>query len=406
VTLRDSVRIALRSMVSHRLRSLLTMLGLTIGVAAVILLVAVGNGAQKVILASLENFGTNVIFIVPRGEIGANRVGTEGRQIELTLDDVAALRRRGEAAGIREVVPVINPAAPKMTWRGGTFTPSAFAGAPPPYLSVQNYSMARGRFYTEAEDRERRRVLVVGQTVVDELFDGEDPVGQRVSVKGVTFEVIGVLESRGGAFFDEDDIALAPFNAVESTMTGPDPPLASIIAQATSRQAIPVAVREVWATLMETHRIDDPDDVDFQVFNASSVVEAADQSARVFTILLAGVAGISLLVGGIGVMNIMLVTVSERTREIGIRKAIGAQRSDIVGQFLLEALVLSCLGGFAGVLLGVGLGQIGNEEFQPIVTTGSVVIAFMVAVLVGLFFGIYPANHAAAMRPIDALRHE
>lgn len=406
MNLTDSVRIAVRAMLAHRLRSALTMLGLSIGVSAVILLVAVGNGAQRAINASLEDLGTSVLVVLPRGTIGPNQTGTQSREAELTLDDAQALRRRGPAAGIRQVIPTLNPAAARMVWHGNSYSPTAFAGAPPPYMTVQNYDVARGRRYTADEDRDRRRVLLVGETVVDELFEGQDPLGERITVNGVSFQVIGVLESRGGLVIDEDDLGLAPFGAVESNLTGPDGPLGSILVQATSPAAIPLAEREIRATLIEEHRIDNPDEVDFQVFNPTSILAVANQSAEVFTILLAGVAGISLLVGGIGVMNIMLVTVSERTREIGIRKAIGAQRSDIVGQFLLEALVLSAIGGLAGVAVGVGLGQLGTESFQPVVTSGSVVLAFTVSVLVGLFFGIYPANQAASLRPIDALRYE
>jgi putative ABC transport system permease protein len=405
VNVRDSIRIAVRAMRANRLRSGLTMLGLSIGVGAVILLVAVGNGAQQAINGQLEELGTNSLSVFTRGRIGPNSTGTHSRRAELTLDDVKALRRRGESAGIRTVVPVLNPPV-TFSYRGTSYSPLAFAGTSPSYLVAQNYGVARGRLFSAADDRERRRVMLVGQTVVKEVFNGRDPIGKEVGVNGSRFEVIGVLEARGGDVVDDDDIAIAPFGAVESNLTGPNPPLGSIVVQATSRQTTGLAQREVHATLLAAHHIDDPKDVDFDIFNSSLIREVADTTARILTFLLAGVAGISLLVGGIGVMNIMLVTVTERTREIGIRKAIGARRSHIVGQFLLEALVLSMLGGGAGVVVGVGLGQLGSAEFQPHVSPTSVIVAFSVSVMVGLFFGLYPANRAAALRPIDALRYE
>ena len=402
---RDAVMLAVRAMRANRLRSALTMLGLSIGVGAVILLVAVGNGAQRAIDKQLEELGTNTLSVFPGGRIGSNSVAPRGRAPELTLDDVAALRRRGEADGIRSVVAVLNPSV-TFTREGESYSPAAFAGTSPSYLTAQNYRVGRGRLFTAEEDRARRRVIVVGQTVVDEVWEGTDPLGEEVSINGARFRVIGVLEERGEDVVDDDDIAIAPFGAVESNLTGSNPPLGSILVEATSRDATEQAEAATRETLLATHRIDDPDDVDFDIFNASLIRNVANTSARVFTFLLAGIAGISLVVGGIGVMNIMLVTVTERTREIGIRKAIGAQRSDIVGQFLLEALVLSVLGGVAGVVGGVALGQLGTAEFQPAVSWLSVVVAFCVSVLVGLFFGLYPANRAAALRPIDALRYE
>jgi len=401
----DSVRIAVRAMLAHRLRSLLTMLGLTIGVGAVILLVAVGNGAQAAINAELEDLGTRSVFAFPRGTFGDN-TGTRSRAPELTLRDAEALRRRGEAGAIGSVVPILRPSV-TMTWRGTRYSPEEFAGSTPEYLSAQNYKLARGTTFDEGDDRQRNRVMILGQTVVRELFGGRDPIGERVSVNGARYRVIGVFAARGEGFGgDQDDAAVAPFGAVESSLSGANSPLQSILVQATSRQSTGIAEQAMTQTLLDEHNIENPDDADFLVFNSSSIIAVANTTTQIFTYLLAGVAGISLLVGGIGVMNIMLVTVSERTREIGIRKAIGAQRSAIVGQFLLEALVLSGIGGLIGVIAGVGLGQVGAGSFQPIVSWPSVVVAFTVSVTIGLFFGIYPANRAAALRPIEALRYE
>lgn len=404
--IRDSVRIAQRAIRANRLRSALTMLGLIIGVSSVIILLAVGRGAQAAIGGELEDLGTNVITVLRRGEVGPNQTGTQSQKAELTMDDVEALEDRGAGGGILRVAPVLNTGV-RLTWGGATYAPSSFAGTTPTYLEAQNVKVERGRLWDVEEERTRRRVALVGPTVVEELFGGADPMGERISVNGRRFEVIGVLKAQGGGGpFDEDDVLIVPYGAAESNLTGAGSSLGQILVQATSQEATPLAERTIRETLLAEHGIEDPGDADFQVFNQAQIIAVASTIFSLLRLLLGAVAGISLLVGGIGVMNIMLVTVSERTREIGIRKAIGAQRRHIVGQFLLEALMLSSLGGLLGVALGVGVGQISVSNFSPEVTPSSVLVAFGVATSIGLFFGIYPANRAAAMRPIDALRYE
>jgi putative ABC transport system permease protein len=404
--IRDSARIAVRAILANRLRSALTMLGLIIGVSAVIILLAVGRGAQGAIAGELEDLGTNVLTVLKRGEVGPNQTGTQSQDVELSLDDVEALEDRGAAGGIRRVVPVLNTRV-TLTWRGATYAPSSFAGTTLDYLDAQNVRVDAGRAWNADEERRRERVVVLGRTVSRELFGSAQPLGQRISINGRRFEVIGLLKEQGGGGpFDEDDVILVPFEAAESNLTGAGSELGQILVQATSSDATALAERTIRETLLEEHNIDDPGDADFQIFNQARILEVANTTFSLLRLLLGAIAGISLLVGGIGVMNIMLVTVSERTREIGIRKAIGAQRRHIVGQFLLEALMLSSLGGLIGVIVGVGVGQLGTEGFQPVVTPTSVVMAFGVSMFVGLFFGSYPANRAAAMRPIDALRFE
>ncbi len=404
--IRDSVRIARRAILANRLRSALTMLGLIIGVSSVIILLAVGRGAQGAIAGELEDLGTNVITVLRRGEVGPNQTGTQSQKAELTLDDVEALEERGVGGGISRVAPVLN-ASVTLTWRGATYAPSAFAGTTPTYLDAQNVTVETGRLWDQQEERTRRRVVILGPTVVKELFGSTDPMGERISINGRRFEVIGVLKPQGGGGpFDEDDVLIVPFGAAESNLTGAGGSLGQILVQATSQEDTALAERTIRETLLAEHNIDDPGDADFQVFNQAQIIAVASTIFSLLRLLLGAVAGISLLVGGIGVMNIMLVTVSERTREIGIRKAIGAQRRHIVGQFLLEALMLSGLGGLLGVALGVGVGQISVQSFSPEVTTSSILVARGVAVFIGLFFGAYPANRAASMRPIDALRYE
>ncbi len=402
----DSARIAIRAILANRLRSALTMLGLVIGVSSVIILLAVGRGAQVAIGGELEDLGTNVITVLRRGEVGPNQTGTESREVELSLDDVEALQEHGAAGGIRRVVPVLNTGV-RLTWRGATYLPSAFAGTTLDYLDARNVGVDAGRAWEPQEERTRARVVVLGRTVARELLGSTDPLGERVAINGRRFEVIGLLEAHGGGGpFDEDDVIIVPFGAAESNLTGSRGELGQILVQATSEEAIPLAERTVRETLLEEHDLENPGDADFQVFNQAQIRAVADTTFSLLRLLLGAVAGISLLVGGIGVMNIMLVTVSERTREIGIRKAIGARRVHIVGQFLLEALMLSSLGGLIGAAVGIGVAQLGNEVFQPVVTPTSVIVALGVSMLVGLFFGSYPANRAAAMRPIDALRFE
>jgi len=404
--IRDSVRIAVRAILANRLRSALTMLGLIIGVSSVIILLAVGRGAQGAIAGELEDLGTNVLTVLRRGEVGPNQTGTQSRDVELSLEDVEALQNRGEAGGILRAVPVLNTRV-TLTWQGATYAPSSFAGTTLDYLSAQNVRVDAGRAWDADDERRRERVVILGRTVSRELFGSANPLGERISVNGRRFEVIGLLKAQGGGGpFDEDDVILVPFGAAESNLTGSGSELGQILVQATSQEATTLAETTTRETLLEEHDIEDPGDADFQIFNQAQIRAVADTTFGLLRLLLGAVAGISLLVGGIGVMNIMLVTVSERTREIGIRKAIGAQRIHIVGQFLLEALMLSSLGGVIGVAVGVGVAQIGTEAFQPIVTWTSVVVAFGVSMLVGLFFGSYPANRAASMRPIDALRFE
>jgi putative ABC transport system permease protein len=286
-------------------------------------------------------------------------------------------------------------------------TPQSFFGVTADYATITNRNTSSGTLLTEEDITARRRVAVIGQTVADNLFGDQSAVGRQVRFGRSTYEIIGVLERKGTGFEgDADDTVLAPLTSVQDTITGRLPSYDTIYAAAVSREQTSAAAQQITDVLLTEHGLTDPEQQDFEVFDPAELLAQASQTSTIFTVLLGAIASISLVVGGIGVMNIMLVTVTERTREIGIRKALGARRSDLLIQFLFEAVVVTAVGG----LLGIGLGLLGSlirlGEFSPVVQPWSVALAFGVSVAIGLFFGIYPANRAARLRPIDALRYE
>jgi putative ABC transport system permease protein len=405
VSARETLRIALAGIAANKLRSGLTILGMTIGVAAVIILVAVGNGSKQAVQARINALGSNVLLVQAfGGRFGPG--GGGGADVTFTQRDVDALSEKFNAPDVKSVSPVSNATGVTMVNGSVSYQPSTFSGTVPSYFDTRSYSIATGAMFTSDDVREHRRVVVLGPTVVSSLFNGADPVGQRVRVNGTGFQVIGVTASKGSnGAQDQDDVALAPITAVEDTLTGYGG-LSSITVQATSASSLDAAQAEVQSILYERKDVTDPTNPGFQVLNQGSVREASDATTDVFTTLLGAVAAISLLVGGIGVMNIMLVSVTERTREIGIRKAIGARRSDILAQFLTEAVLVSMIGGVAGVAAGIVGSQFRIAGVEPAIALYSVFLAFGASVLAGLFFGTYPAGRAARMRPIDALRFE
>ena len=401
----ETVRIALTGIFANKLRSGLTILGLTIGVASVIVLIAVGNGSQKAVQASIEALGTNVLLVEPGFSFGGSSVTSISAPVSLTTADADAFANKTLAPDVQSAAPSVS-ASPTLVYNGTSYSPSQFVGTTPAYAGAHDYSLQAGTFFTSAQVKDHARVVVLGPTVVTNLFDGADPVGDTIQINGVNFEVIGVTVPKGtNGLVDEDDVAFAPITTVQDELTGYGS-VDSITVQAKSSADLNAADAEVTSILEQRDDITDTANPGFRVINQGSLLTASSSTSSVFTTLLGEVAAISLLVGGIGVMNIMLVSVTERTREIGIRKAIGARRGDILTQFLTEAVLVSIFGGLAGVLLGVLGSQFTIAGVHPAIELYSVFLAFGAALLTGLVFGTYPASRAAAMRPIEALRFE
>ncbi len=403
----ESVRVALGGLAANKLRTGLTILGLMIGVGSVIVLIAVGTGSSAAVQQQIDALGSNVLLIQSGPLLGGLRSSTTSGTA-LTQADATALQNTYQAPDVQSVSPVVNASGVTLTYGGSTYSPSTFQGTTPSFKQARNYTLAEGSWFTSANETAHSRVLVVGPTVVSELFNGQDPVGDTVQVNGTNYQIIGVTTAKGSnGTSNQDDVAFAPLTAVQDTLTGYTS-ISQIVVQAKSTQQLSAAQTEVTDIL---NRLDPPSpgsttSSNFSVINQGSILQTSASSSKVFTTLLGEVAAISLLVGGIGVMNIMLVSVTERTREIGIRKAVGARRRDILVQFLVEAVLVSLLGGVAGVLAGVIGSQFTIAGISPVIAPYSIAMAFGAALLTGLFFGTYPASRAAALRPIQALRFE
>ncbi len=396
----ETVRTAWIGLMSHRLRTALTVLGITIGIASVIVLIAVGKGSSDAVQESIDELGSNTLTVSasPSGETSS------GTPVAVTLEeaDVEALEDAERAPAIASVSPVVDATGAELVNGSSTAEASEFVGTTPSYFEAHNYTVESGSAFTAAQVKERARVAVIGPEVASELFPGASAVGKTMQVNGINFEVIGVTKSKGSSGTQsQDDGVFAPITAVEDTLAGYGE-LSSIAVEATSKDAVAEAEAQITQVLDERHGIAEG----INVINQSSIIEASSSSESVFTTLLTWVAAISLLVGGIGVMNIMLVSVTERTREIGIRKAIGARRGDILAQFLCEALLVSAIGGLLGIAVGLIGSQFEIAGVQPKVAAYSVILAAAASLGSGLFFGTYPAMRAARLRPIEALRFE
>ena len=404
-----TIGIALRGIFANKLRSALTTLGILIGVASVIILVAVGSGTAAKSRQQLEALGSNTLTVSAGGFGAGARGGTQSRQVLITDADVAALGDPANAPDVTAVVSTVNASNVTVVYEGAAESTAQVQGASSNFAQVRNYPVQWGSFFGQDDIDGRSKTAVIGTSVVKNLAgDAADPatfVGQTIQLNGHSFTIGGVFKPKGSnGFQDQDDIVVLPLPSLRDTLTGNSGAVSSLTVQASSASATAAAQSEVTAVLLAQHP--SAKTTDYRVLNQASLLQTQQENNRTFTVLLGSVAAISLLVGGIGVMNIMLVTVTERTREIGIRKAVGARRSHILTQFLVEAVLLSGIGGVLGVLAGLGGSRFNLVNVQPVVEPYSVFLAFGFAVATGLFFGIYPANRAATLRPIDALRYE
>ena len=402
-----NVIMALRGISSNWLRSLLTMLGVLIGVAAVIVLLAVGTGSSQAVESQIDKLGTNTLTVFSSGRFGGgtSQTGTQSRNATLTSADVKLISDKNSAPDVESVSPVISTSE-TATYNGATYSTSVI-GSTPSYLTASNYTVSAGRSITESDVAHHAEVVDIGSDVASNLFaTGSDPLGKQILIGSAEFEVVGVLASKGSSgLSNQDAVAIAPYTAVQDQLTGESESFSELLVQGKSSATLTLAQSEV-ESILAAQNDTTVADLPFSVLNQASLLSTATSSSKTFTALLGWVAAVSLLVGAIGVMNIMLVTVTERTREIGIRKAIGAPKFIVLGQFLIEAVVISLLGGAVGVLAGLIVARFKIDGVQPVLATYSIPLAFGVALLVGIFAGLYPAYRAASLRPIDALRFE
>jgi putative ABC transport system permease protein len=399
------IKVAAQSILKNKMRTFLTMLGIVIGVAAVIVMVAVGYGAQTTIERQIGSLGTNMIVIMPgSSNVGGVNQGA-GTFNRLTPADYEKLRR--ESLLLNAVSPVVFTNAQAISAYGNWRT--RINGVSTDYQIIRNWRTQSGSFFTEADLRSARKVAVLGATVAEALFPDGDAVGEQVQLRDVPFTVIGVLERKGqnAGGNDADDIVIVPYTTAQTRLSGWRR-IGQIIASTSSPQDIPAAQEEIRGILRESHKLGDADDDDFTIRNQDEIAAAASSTTQVMTLLLAAIASISLLVGGIGIMNIMLVSVTERTREIGIRMAIGARGSDVLTQFLVESVAISVMGGLIGVALGfAGAALVAHfTGWSTETPPQAVLLAVGFSAAVGVFFGFYPARQAAALNPIQALRYE
>ena len=396
------VKVAFKSLLTNKLRTFLAMLGIIIGVGAVISMLALGAGAQKRVMERIASMGTNLLVVRP-GQHGSRGVMSDTSQ-RLKLEDANA---------ILEHIPNVYQVAPVV--RGNTQikyfnrnTRSSVIGSSMTYFPVRNFEIGKGRSFTEGEVERMARVAVLGPTTAESLFEKGNPVGETIKIRGINFSIIGITKSKGSrGRYNPDDQVIIPYTTAMKQLLGLDY-LHEIDIQATDNANLEKVQEATTALLRRRHRLLEGIADDFHIRNQAEIVETASEVSRTFTILLGAIAGISLLVGGIGIMNIMLVTVTERTREIGVRKAIGAKNRDILLQFLIEAIVLSGLGGIIGVALGIGAAQMIAKftQFYTVATLTSIMLALTFSAAVGIFFGYYPARRAALLDPIEALRYE
>lgn len=393
-----------KSILRNRVRSFLTTLGIIIGVASVIIMVAIGKGAQQDIKDQIQSMGTNIIMIMPGSSSSRGLSQGSGSRQSLTLKDAEKLRT------IESLVAVSPLSRMNSQVIGGSGNwQTQIYGVDPDYLAIREWDVISGDMFTKKDIATSSKVVVIGKTIADQLFADQDPIGQSIRIGKVPMKIVGVLDEKGQNAMgqDQDDIILAPVSTVLNRMSR-QRHINQIMASASSMDVITDASAEIEMILRAAHRISDGDDADFQIRTQADIMDRATSTARTMTILLGAIAGVSLFVGGIGIMNIMLVSVTERTREIGIRMAIGARESDILLQFLIESIVLSSMGGIIGILIALGAiwGVTNIIGFNTSIDIATMFLAFIFSGAVGVFFGFYPARKAARLNPIEALRYE
>lgn len=399
----ESFANALRSLLANKLRSILTMLGVIIGVAAIITTTSIGEGAKADITERISTLGANILAVRPGQSRFRGRSSADSRK-SLTVEDIATLQARGKSFGY--VTPELSNRAQVKYLNKNTNT--TIVGTSPEYLVTANFTVENGSFFTEHDIRYRQRVCVLGKTVADDLFGQVSPVGQKIKIRNIGFHVLGVMKEKGASGWrNPDDQVFIPYSTAMKRVFGSEY-LSSISIQANDEKLLQTAETEVTELLRKQHKIAANKELDFHVRNQAEFMETLEESSQTFTNMILGIAVVSLIVGGIGIMNIMLVSVTERTKEIGLRKAVGAQRTDILFQFLVESTTLALVGG----IVGVGVGIIGADMvpslwgWRTVISPVYGILSFVVSALVGVFFGAYPAWKAAKLHPIDALRHE
>lgn len=401
---KESFLMAWASLVANKLRSLLTMLGIIIGVAAVIALVSIGNGVKQDIEDSISSLGSNLLVVLPGAPRTPGARPSQGSMKSLKISDYEAIAK---LEGVKAASPMTNGSY-VVIYQNKNWTTSV-AGVNSNFQDVNNWTMTSGRFFSDKNVQNRERVAVVGQTVVKNLFADEDPVGKEIRVKNIPFRVIGVLKSKGNGTMgnDQDDTVLIPYTTSMERVEGIDY-LRRVYVVAKDDEGIDRLQADIENLLRVRHNIKDTNLDDFNIQNMKSIMETVAQTTGTFTLFMGAVAAISLVVGGIGIMNIMLVSVTERTREIGVRKALGATYSVIVTQFLIEAVVISLMGGFIGIAFGIGASKVIGmvSGMSTIVSVPTIIMSFAFSMAIGLIFGIYPARKAAKLNPIDALHYE